>query len=168
MQVHHGFIGVTDPDWYGFLSALPRVDEVNFWQPHARTFRAIGRNEPFFFKLKAPHNAIAGFGFFERWERLPAWLAWESFGEMNGAADFESMRDRIIRLRSEPPSRAAMAGSFEIGCIMIAAPVFFPHDAWVRTPADWARSGIQVGKTYDLPMREEGGDWKACPGVSLR
>jgi len=29
-------------------------------------------------------------------------------------------------------------------------------------------SGPEVAKSYDLPMREEGGHWKACPGVSLR
>ena len=29
-----GYIGLTDPDWYSFLSAHPRVDEVNFWRPH--------------------------------------------------------------------------------------------------------------------------------------
>ena len=26
-------VGVTDNDWYRFLSQLPNVDEVNFWQP---------------------------------------------------------------------------------------------------------------------------------------
>jgi hypothetical protein len=29
-------------------------------------------------------------------------------------------------------------------------------------------SGPEVGTSYDLPMREEGGDWLACPGASLR
>ena len=28
--------------------------------------------------------------------------------------------------------------------------------------------GTGVGKSYDLPMRKEGGDWLACPGASLR
>jgi hypothetical protein len=27
------YVGVTDNDWYRFLSQLPNVDEVNFWQP---------------------------------------------------------------------------------------------------------------------------------------
>jgi hypothetical protein len=26
------YVGVTDNDWYRFLSQLPNVDEVNFWQ----------------------------------------------------------------------------------------------------------------------------------------
>jgi len=102
LDVAKGYIGLTDPDWYSFLLSHPRVDEVNFWQPHGgRTFRAINRGELFFFKLRAPQKAIAGFGFFERYESLPAWLAWDCFGEMNGAPDFESMVDRICRLRGD-------------------------------------------------------------------
>mgnify|MGYP001558606398 CR=1 FL=1 len=26
------YVGVTDNEWYRFLSRLPNVDEVNFWQ----------------------------------------------------------------------------------------------------------------------------------------
>jgi hypothetical protein len=129
MAGDRGYVGLTDPDWYGFLSAHPHVDEVNFWQPHGgRTFRAIAPGSPFFFKLRAPLRGIAGFGYFERFESLPAWLAWESFGEMNGASDFESMVDRIVRLRGDGDART---GDFQIGCIMITAPVFFAPDEWV-------------------------------------
>lgn len=149
-----GFFGLTDPDWYAYLSKREKVDEVNFWQPHGdRTFRALKRGEPFFFKLRAPHKAIAGFGFFERYESLPAWLAWDCFGEMNGAPTIESMIDRLARLRGEtqlPPR----SGDFRIGCIMIAAPVFFEQDQWIRPPADWAITGIQVGKKYSLASGE--------------
>jgi len=28
-----GFDGVTDNDWFAFLSQQPGSDEVNFWQP---------------------------------------------------------------------------------------------------------------------------------------
>jgi len=28
-----GFIGVTDNDWFEFLSQQPEIDEVNFWEP---------------------------------------------------------------------------------------------------------------------------------------
>ena len=84
MEIHNGYLGVTDPDWYYYLSNQPRVDEANFWQPHgSRVFRAIKPGELFFFKLRAPLKMISGFGFFERYESLPAWLAWECFGEMN-------------------------------------------------------------------------------------
>lgn len=154
MGIAKGYIALTDPEWYSFLSAQPRVDEVNFWQPHGgRVFRALKPGEPLFFKLRAPHKAIAGFGFFERFETLPAWLAWDFFGEMNGAPDFESMIDRIVRLRDDE-GRSARAGDFQIGCIMIAAPIFFEHTEWVAPPRDWARTGIQQGKTYELNSGE--------------
>src|SRR5438552_2020340 len=154
LGVTKGYIALTDPEWYSFLSARSRVDEVNFWQPHGgRAFRALKRGEPFFFKLRAPHKAIAGFGFFERFESLSAWMAWDWFGEMNGAPDFESMLDRIVRLRGDdrPSPRA---GDFQIGCIMIAAPVLFAQGDWVSPPRDWARTGIQQGKAYELNSGE--------------
>ena len=154
MSMTRGYIGLTDPDWYTYLSSLSKIDEVNFWQPHGgRAFRALTPGEPFFFKLRAPHKAIAGFGFFERHESLPAWLAWECFQNMNGAPDFESMLDRILRLRKEE-GRAVRAGEFQIGCIMVSAPVFFGEDQWVAPPSNWAKTGIQQGKTYQLSSGE--------------
>jgi putative restriction endonuclease len=152
--LRRGYIGLTDPDWYTFLSAQPRVDEVNFWQPHGnRAFRALDRGDLFFFKLRAPLRDIAGFGFFERFESLPAWLAWETFGLMNGAPSFEAMVDRILRLRGDD-GPATRTGQFQIGCIMISAPVFFAGELTVPPPKDWARTGIQQGKSYDLRSGE--------------
>lgn len=149
-----GYIGLTDPDWYSFLKSRDAVDEVNFWQPHGeRGFRALKRGDLFFFKLRAPYKTIAGFGFFQRYESLPAWLAWDCFGEMNGAATYEEMIDRICRLRGEDSS-AKLSGDFRIGCIMITAPVFFAAEEQVEPPSDWAKTGIQQGKKYDLTVGE--------------
>jgi len=124
-------------------------------------FRAIARGEPFLFKLRSPHKAIAGFGFFERYESLPAWLAWDCFEEMNGAADFDAMVDRICRLRraDDPSDRS---GDFQIGCVMLSAPVFFDEDEWIEPPKDWARTGIQRGKTYDLQVGEGRRVFRQC------
>ena len=164
MPAQKGYIAITDPAWYAFLSAQRQVDEVNFWQPHGnRAFRALDRGSPLFFKLHAPHRAIAGFGFFERYEALPAWLAWQCFGEMNGAPDFESMVDRILELRHDD-SPSARAGDFQIGCIMIAAPVFFAPAEWVNPPADWAKTGIQQGKAYHLDAGEGRRVFQECLG----
>ena len=160
MDAEQGYIGITHTDWYKYLAAHPCVDEVNFWQPHGnRAFRALKKGEPFFFKLHAPLKQIVGFGFFERFETLPAWLAWECFGEMNGAPDFESMVERIASLRNDVSS---LSGDFSIGCIMIAAPVFFNQDEWVSPPSDWARSGIQQGKTYRLDVGEGQRVFREC------
>lgn len=155
MEVGAGYIGLTDPDWYSFLASKPHIDEVNFWQPHGgRAFRAIKKGEPFFFKLRAPDKAIVGFGFFQRFESLPAWLAWDCFGETNGAEDIDTMLRNIVRLRGGEDTYSKRIGDFEIGCIMITAPVFFPQDEWIAPPTDWAKSGIQQGKTYPLASGE--------------
>jgi putative restriction endonuclease len=45
---------------------------------------------------------------------------------------------------------------------MVAAPVFFRHEEWVRPPEDWARSGIQQGKTYALDSREGNRLFREC------
>ncbi len=154
MGMGKGYIGLTDPDWYQFLSQQAYVDECNFWQPHAgQAFRALKPGELFFFKLRAPLKAIAGFGFFERYETLPAWLAWECFEEMNGAPDMAAMINQIVRLRDDD-GHAIRTGNFQIGCIMIAAPVFFAKAEWVNPPFDWAPTGIQKGKIYPLDSGE--------------
>jgi len=45
---NEGFVGVTDNDWFAFLSRQPGIDEVNFWQPSGRTqFRSLTPSEPF-------------------------------------------------------------------------------------------------------------------------
>ena len=109
--------------------------------------------------MRAPDKAIAGFGFFQRFEVLPAWLAWECFGEMNGAPDFESMRERIARLRHE---ESPLSGDFPIGCVMVSAPVFFDPEEWVLPPAHWASTGIQQGKTYSPDTGEGARIFREC------
>jgi hypothetical protein len=40
------YVGITDYGWFQFLSALPNVDEVNFWQSAGRTnYKALQRGE---------------------------------------------------------------------------------------------------------------------------
>jgi putative restriction endonuclease len=154
-----GYFGNTDYDWYRFLSSR-ELDEVNFWQPSgSRGFAAIEPGAPFFFKLKKPHYAVAGFGYFVRHSTLPAWLAWETFREANGAPDFVTMRDRIARYRS--PTSEPLDPQVRIGCILIAQPVFFPRSEWIPQPEDWERNIVQ-GKTYDLRVGEGRRVWEAC------
>ena len=96
------FVGVTDNDWFFFLSGLPRIDEVSFWQPSGSTlFRRLSPGEPFLFKLHSPHNYIAGGGFFAHSTILSVSLAWETFGEKNGAGSFLEMRRLIPRLTDQ-------------------------------------------------------------------
>jgi HNH endonuclease len=143
-----GYFGNTDQDWFEFLRSRQPLDEVNFWQPSGgRGFRVLQPGEPFFFRLKSPHYAIGGFGFFARYQRAPAWLAWESFAEKNGAATYDEMCLRIEKYRhGQPPDPRRR---YEIGCIMISQPVFFEDEDWVQEPAGFSRN-IVSGKGTDV------------------
>ena len=155
-----GYIANTDSDWYGFLKDQTELPEVNFWQPSgSRGFHAIEAGAPFFFKLKRPHYAIAGYGFFVRSSILPAWLAWDSFGVANGAPDFEVMKQRIEKYRRT--GEFSLHGQYEIGCLMISQPVFFSQQEWIPQPQDWSRNIVQ-GKTYDLAVGEGRRIWEQC------
>ncbi|MGH2868813.1 MAG: HNH endonuclease [Solirubrobacteraceae bacterium] len=141
------YVGVTDYDWYTFLRERPALDEVNFWQPSGgRRFSVIEPGDLFMFKLHYPANAIVGGGTFISFDRFPAWLAWDAFGEKNGAASYDEMCRRIERYRRRPISPA---GNEPVGCIILADAFFFDEADWVSTPSDWAPNIVQ-GKTYGV------------------
>ncbi len=146
-----GFVAPTDYGWYQFLSARPELREVNFWRPSQASFGALRAGELFFFKLKAPHNMIGGFGLFTRGAVMPAWEAWDVFGAANGTATLDELLARMGRLTGGP--RGAIDVDTWIGCLAINEPIFFPPDEWVPVPADWSRN-IVSGKTYDLTAGE--------------
>lgn len=146
------FVAVTDNAWYRHLAAIPEIDEVNFWQPSGgRTFRALQPGQVLLFKLHAPESYIVGGGFFAHFSVLPVSMAWETFGEKNGAASLEEMRARIERYRRIPSSPE----DYEIGCIILAEPFFFEEKDWFRPPPDF-RPSVQVGKGYDLTAGPHG------------
>jgi putative restriction endonuclease len=151
-----GFVGVTDYDWYSFLSHLPDIDEVNFWQPSGnRLFKSLQPGEPFFFKLHAPHNAIAGVGFFAHSTILPISLAWSSFEIKNGARSYQEMRQRLEKYRRSGPSLE----DYQIGCILLEQPVFFDRSQWIPIPPDFSLNIVQ-GKGYDLTRSHGERLWK--------
>ena len=141
------WVAVTDKDWYRFLSPRSDLDEVNFWQPGGnRVFGALSAGEPFLFKLHYPDNAIVGGGYFTHSSRLPASVAWEAFGEKNGANSYEEMCLRIERYRRR---QLDPKGQYNIGCIILQEPFFFSETDWLPAPANFQRQTVQ-GKTYDL------------------
>lgn len=153
-----GFVAVTDPGWYERLSRKPGPKDANFWRPSTRAFRlAVGT--PFFFKLKAPNNAIAGFGYFAGFSVLPDWLAWETFGAANGVADLSALRARLTRIRKGARITADSAG--RIGCCLIAEATFFKKGTWVRAPKDWSPR-TQTGKRIDLSAGDGLRIWQEC------
>lgn len=141
------FVGVTDNDWFFFLSGLPGIDEVNFWQPSGGTpFRALNTGEPFLFKLHSPYDYIVGGGFFAYSNICPVSLAWDAFKEKNGANSFLDMRRRIEKYRRK---ETLLSEDYQIGCILLAQPFFFPQDQWIPAPEDWSPNIVR-GKGYDL------------------
>lgn len=146
-----GFVAPTDFGWYEFLRRRPEIGEVNFWRPGAVQFAALKPGELFFFKLKAPHDAIGGFAQFTRFARLPIWRAWDLLGIANGVPDVYELMTRLDRLSA----RRGLPEQLDriIGCVVLGFPIFFAPDEWVRTPADWSRN-IVSGRSYDLARGE--------------
>jgi putative restriction endonuclease len=140
------FVGITDRDWFDFLSRLKGLDEVNFWQPSGQQqFRALQIGEPFLFKLHSPDYYIVGGAFFSHFTILPASIVWQAFGEKNGARTEQEMRVRIARYRRAPSPSAA--DDYQIGCILLESPVFFDRADWIPLP-DWKREIVR-GRGYD-------------------
>ncbi len=155
-----GYIANTDSGWFEFLRSLPPQEEVNFWNPsdHYLFRGAIG--SPFLFRLKAPINAIGGFGLVAWADRMPDWLAWECFASGNGAPTLEAMRAQITRLREK--SKIADGESLDqIGCIILSQPIFFPPELWIPQPADWAKANLRYAR-YDLTTGEGLRVWREC------
>ena len=139
------YVGITDSDWFTYLSSSAPIDEVNFWQPSGgRQFRVLQPGEPFLFKLHSPHNYIVGGGFFSYFTILPASFAWSAFTTNNGSQSEQDMRARIARYRRVAPSPVE---DYEIGCILLQSPFFFVEDDWIPA-SDWSPNIVQ-GRSYD-------------------
>src|SRR3954452_17122035 len=104
-------VAVTDRGWFDHLRRRPDLAEVNFWAPSEFSFKALRPGELFLFKLRAPVDRIVGGGVFAYATTLPCSLAWEAFGEANGAASLPAMRQRIAGLSQATPSAAASTHS---------------------------------------------------------
>ena len=140
------FVGVTDSVWFGNLSVMPDIDEVNFWQPSGKhRFRALNPGDPFLFKLHSPHNFIVGCGFFAHSSILPVSMAWKALGEKNGASSLDEMRKLI---ESHRRAKSVPTEDYTIGCILLVQPFFFSKDEWIPVPEDWKPNIVQ-GKSYD-------------------
>ena len=156
------FVGVTDYDWFRFLASRPGIDEVNFWQPSGGVeFKALQPAEPFAFKLHSPRNSIVGGGFFAHWSQLPVSLAWEAFGEKNGAASLLEMRTRLARYRRVVDDGRA---DYPVGCILLEQPFFLSESDWIPAPADFSRNIVR-GKGYDARTGEGLRLWERVQAV---
>lgn len=153
-----GYFAITDSAWFDHLSRAPSPRDANFWRPSARRLN-LDLGTPFLFKLKAPHHAVAGFGFFAGFSVLPDWLAWDTFGDANGVEDLAALRRSIGRIKKGAGITTDTGGN--IGCCLVAEARFFPREAWIRPPDDWAKPQ-QIGVSYDLEHGEGRRVWQEC------
>jgi putative restriction endonuclease len=153
------FIANTDKAWFDFLAGRASggvVDEVNFWSPQStQPLRGFEPGEIVFFRLKRPHSAIAGYGFFAVFRVLGLDLAWDLFGWKNGDPDKVHFLRRIgdyrgIDLLSPAAERAPL------GCTVLRTAVFWPEERWIPWGAEmgWARNVVR-GSTERDPKRIE-------------
>ena len=148
------WVGTTDNDWYQYLSRR-ELDEVNFWQPSAKppfnpATTPVGL--PFLFKLKRPNNHVAGGGFFVTYSTLPIPVAWDVFGDRNGAASLDELYSLLLPLNGGRRNGL-------IGCTVLADTSYLPPDSWIDNPPEWA-GNIVRGRTYDTETEGGARLWK--------
>lgn len=156
-----GTIAPTDYRWYQFLVDRSHSwKEVNFWTPSTHFAFRADEFSPFLFKLKAPYNAICGYGLFTKYAPLPDWLAWECFGHGNGCVSLLDMRERISQIR-ERMKFAGPPGLAQIGCIAILDVTLFPAGHWIPQPSSWPPRNLRPMR-YSLDEGEGARIWAEC------
>ena len=126
------------------------LSEINFWAPSGTNFRALSPGELFLFKLHAPRNFIVGGGIFAHASVMPCSMAWEAFGQANGALTLDQMRARIERYRrADQHSRE----DFKIGCRILTQPFFLDEPDWLPVPATWSMNIVKF-KTFTTDEAE--------------
>jgi len=142
------YVGVTDPDWYRFLSARTHIREVNFWRPYgSRVFKVLVPGEPFIFKTRYPQNRIVGGAIFEGFVSLKISQAWDFFGEGNGVNSIEELIDRLRAITGESLDDV---GDREIGCVLLRDTWFLKDDELLPAPQTFSANIVQ-GKSYIYP-----------------
>jgi len=137
------FISNTDTRWFDFLHRQSPHQEVNFWQPSAKNFKALSPGEFFVFRLKSPRNVIGGFGVLSSASILPVHIAWDIFREGNGVSSLDEFVGFIQKYRDDH----RVGPQTQIGCRVLTQPIFLDEHHWWDLPPSWARN-IVGGKTY--------------------
>jgi putative restriction endonuclease len=153
-------VAVTDGDWFNQLRQIHNLKEANFWSPSDSAFRALQPGELFLFKLHSPNNFIVGGGVFAHANSMPCSLAWEAFGESNGATSLAQMRVRIAKYRRIRPDER---DDFVIGCRVLTQPFFLDRARWLPIPESFALTTVTF-KTYSTDEVEGRRLWEAVVG----
>jgi putative restriction endonuclease len=143
------FFAVTDPGWLRTL-AESGATEVNFWQPRPTAVRHPA-GTPWIFKVRGT-DRIAGFGFFSYWTIMPLAVAWETFGQANGAQSYGEMVRSVTALRHGDDV------DDRVGCVVLSDVVLLDQTEWIAAPADW-KPNIVRGAGYDMSLGEGARVW---------
>jgi putative restriction endonuclease len=151
------FIALTDKEWFDFLLSFAesgRLDEVNFWSPKSlRPMKHMSPGEPVFFRLKRPHYAIAGYGFFAHFAVMSLEEAWETFALKNGDPDKLRFLKRIGEYRDVDLRDPGVIAK-PIGCTILRDAKFWDRSRWIPwgPEAGWHGNIVQ-GKTEEDSVR---------------
>jgi putative restriction endonuclease len=88
---------------------------------------------------------------------MPWSLAWQSFGEANGARSAQEMRVRIAKYRRTVPDDRS---DFPIGCRILTQPFFLDEVDWIPAPASWSPNIVSL-KSYRTDDAEGAALWEA-------
>jgi putative restriction endonuclease len=153
------FIALTDKAWFDFLAARAggtTLDEVNFWSPMSpRRMKKFALGEPIFFRLKSPHKAITGYGFFAHFCTLSLRDAWDFFGWKNGDPDEMRFLSRIGGYRKTNPFTPGQEAA-PLGCTVLRHARFWPEDRWLEwgDARGW-KNNVVRGATETDPHRAD-------------
>lgn len=147
------FIALTDLRWFEFLSSRAqdgRLDEANFWSPRStRPMLNMQQRHPVFLRLKSPHHAIAGYGFFAHFCALRLDEAWQFFGWKNGDPDEASFLRRIGRYRGVDLLDARQPRA-PLGCTLLRDLRLWPRERWIPWGArECWKQNIVRGRSED-------------------
>ena len=148
-------VAQTDGHWFDFLRQRPNLSEVNFWSPSGKNIGKVQRGELVLFKLKGSVNKIAGGGVYTHFSKMPLSLAWEAFGEANGAGSIDQAR-AIIRKYHKADSQTK--ADFPIGCRILTRPFFFNEEQWMPLPDSFSPN-IVTSKSFDTDDAEGRALW---------
>lgn len=121
-------IANTDYDWYTMLKEKGITDEVNFWTPTPWNIRKLKTGDKFYFRLKAPHSKIAGYGLFSYYKNMTADEAWRMFKERNGVKNKQQLIDRSNWYISKNSHTFDVSDNPIIGCIVLTNVFFYKED----------------------------------------
>lgn len=148
------WLGVTDNRWFDFVSARA-LHEVNFWQPTPRPpFSSLPEGTWFFFKLKRPNNHVVGGGRFVSYTNLSVSMAWDIFGDQNGAATLSEFAALIA-----DNAHGHLDFTQDIGCTVLTDVFYLPRDLWIPA-AEHFPHNIVRGKSYDVETHEGAALWE--------